>query len=99
MLELYFRPMACSLASRIALTEAGIEARYHSVNLRTKKIRDSNGDFWAVAPKGTVPVLVLEDGQTLTENAAVLQYIADLARILGLHRSRRTPIATACRSG
>ena len=84
MLELYFRPMACSLASRIALTEAGIEARYHSVNLRTKKIRDSNGDFWVVAPKGTVPVLILEDGQTLTENAAVLQYIADLRPHLGL---------------
>jgi hypothetical protein len=39
MLELYFRPMACSLASRIALTEAGIEARYHSVNLRTNTDR------------------------------------------------------------
>jgi hypothetical protein len=99
MLELYFRPMACSLASRIALTEAGIEARYHSVNLRTKKIRDSNGDFWAVAPKGTVPVLVLEDGQTLMETRRSCNTSPTFARILGLHRSRRTPIATACRSG
>lgn len=78
MLQLYFWPMACSLASRIALNEAGIEARYHAVNLWSKQIINSGGDFREVAPKGAVPVLVLEDGSTLTENAAVLQYIADL---------------------
>ncbi len=84
MLQLYFWPMACSLASRIALTEAGIEARYHPVNLWDKRIIDSGGDFWAITPKGAVPALVLEDGKTLTENAAVLQYIADLRPDLGL---------------
>jgi glutathione S-transferase len=84
MLQLYFWPMACSLASRIALMEAGIEARYHAVHLWDKKIIESGGDFWAVSPKGAVPVLVLEDGQTLTENAAVLQYIADLRPDRGL---------------
>lgn len=84
MLQLYFWPMACSLASRIALTEAGIEARYHPVDLWEKRIVDGGGDFWKIAPKGAVPVLVLEDGRTLTENAAVLQYIADLRPDLGL---------------
>jgi glutathione S-transferase len=84
MLQLYFWPMACSLASRIALMEAEIEARYRAVDLWGKRIIDGGGDFWEVAPKGVVPVLVLEDGTTLTENAAVLQYIADLRPELGL---------------
>ncbi|MHC2333658.1 glutathione binding-like protein [Bradyrhizobium sp. USDA 4454] len=84
MLQLYFSPMACSLASRIALMEAGIEARYHLVQLWTKKVVEDDGDFSAVAPKGAVPVLVLENGERLTESAAVLQYIADLKPELGL---------------
>jgi len=84
MLQLYFSPMACSLASRIALMEAGIEARYHMVQLWTKKVREDDGDFRAVAPKGAVPVLVLENGERLTESAAVLQYIADRKPELGL---------------
>ena len=77
MLQLYFSPMACSLASRIALTEAGLDARYHLVHLRTKTVADDDSDFRGVSPKGAVPVLVLENGDRLTESAAVLQYIAD----------------------
>jgi glutathione S-transferase len=84
MLQLYFSPMACSLASRIALMEAGIEPRYHLVNIWNKTIPQDERDFWAVSPKGAVPVLVLENGEQLTENAAVLQYIADLKPELGL---------------
>lgn len=84
MLQLYFWPMACSLASRIALMEAGIDARYHMVDLWTKKVLEDDDDFRAVAPKGAVPVLVLENGERLTESAAVLQYIADLKPELGL---------------
>lgn len=84
MLQLYFWPMACSLASRIALMEAGIEARYNLVHLWTKKVLDDDSDFLAVSPKGAVPVLALENGERLTENVAVLQYIADLKPELGL---------------
>jgi glutathione S-transferase len=78
MLQLYFYPMACSLASRIALMEAGIEARYTLVNIWDKKVVEDDSDFWAVSAKGAVPVLVKENGERLTESAAVLQYIADL---------------------
>jgi len=78
MLQLYFSPMACSLASRMALMEAGIEARYHPVQLLTKTVVEDDGDFRAVSPKGAVPVLVLDNGEHLTETAAILQYIADL---------------------
>jgi glutathione S-transferase len=84
MLELYFSPMACSLSSRIALIEAGLEARYHLVHLQTKKLADDDGDFRGISPKGAVPVLVLENGERLTESAAVLQYIADLKPERGL---------------
>lgn len=78
-MELYFRPMACSLASRIALMEAGLDARYREVVLESKRLVEDDADFLAVSAKGRVPVLVLDDGQTLTENAAVLQRVADLA--------------------
>jgi glutathione S-transferase len=84
MLQLYFYPMACSLAARIALMEAGIEARYHLTDIWKKTVIDDGSDFFAVSPKGAVPVLVLENGETLTENAAVLQYIADLRPERGL---------------
>ncbi|TGN85240.1 glutathione S-transferase [Bradyrhizobium yuanmingense] len=78
MLQLYFFPMACSLSSRIALLEAGIEAQYHLAHIWTKRLVDDGGDFLRVSPKGAVPVLVLENGERLTESAAVLQYIADV---------------------
>jgi glutathione S-transferase len=84
MLQLYFSPMACSLASRIALMEAGLDARYHLVHLRTKQVLDDDSDFRGISPKGAVPVLVLENGERLTESAAVLQYIADLKPETGL---------------
>ena len=84
MLQLYFSPMACSLASRIALMEAGLDARYHPVHLQTKQIVDDGSDFLGVSLKGAVPVLVLENGERLTESAAVLQYIADAKPEAGL---------------
>lgn len=84
MLQLYFSPMACSLASRVALMEAGLEARYHQVHLSTKKVAGDDGDFRGISSKGAVPVLVLDNGERLTESAAVLQYIADLKPERGL---------------
>jgi glutathione S-transferase len=84
MLQLYFYPLACSLASRIALMEAGIEARYRLAHIWNKKVLDDDSDFLAVSSKGAVPVLVLENGERLTETAAVLQYIADLRPESGL---------------
>ncbi len=75
-MDLYFSPMSGSLAARIALHEAGIEARFHQVALHAGR-----ADF---NPTGQVPVLVLPGGETLTEGPAVLQYIADLAPRSGL---------------
>lgn len=78
-MELYFIPMACSLATRIALYETGEgeRSRFHRIKLATKLLEDGS-DYLAVNPKGQVPALRLDDGTLLTEGAAVLQYVADL---------------------
>jgi len=75
-MKLYLTPGTCSLASNIALHEAGIPFELVKVDKRTKR---ANGiDFLTINPKGYVPALQLDDGQVLTENVVVLQYIADL---------------------
>jgi glutathione S-transferase len=76
MMTLYFSPLACSLATRMALYEAGAEVQFTQVDLRTKRVADGS-DFLAIAPMGQVPALRLEDGSLLTENTAVLQHVAD----------------------
>jgi glutathione S-transferase len=75
---LYFTPGACSINPHIVLRELGIPFELVQVDLRTKKTADG-GDFRAVSPKGYVPALRLPDGQVLTENAVMVQYLADLA--------------------
>lgn len=75
-MELYFAPLACSLATRIALYEAGAPARYTQANTHTKKLPDGS-DFFAINPMGQVPALRLDDGSILTENTAILQYVAE----------------------
>ena len=74
-MDLYFSPMACSLASRIALYEAGGEARFIEVDPATKRTLDG-ADYRAIYALGLVPLLRLDDGSLLSENAAILQYIA-----------------------
>lgn len=75
-MKLYFNPLACSLASRIALYEAGLAADLIEVDSTTKRT-EAGDDYRAIHPLGMVPALALDDGRLLTENAAVLQYIAD----------------------
>ncbi len=76
MIKLYFSPLACSLASRIALYEAGAEARYVEVDSKTKRTSDGR-DYREVHALGLVPALELDDGQLLAENAAVLQHLGE----------------------
>jgi glutathione S-transferase len=75
-MKLYYSPGACSFAAHVALIEAGISATTIKVDLRTHKLADGS-DYYAINPKGYVPVLELDDGTRLTEVAVVLQYIAD----------------------
>lgn len=75
-MKLYFSPLACSLAARIALYEAGLDATFVEVDAKTKKAAGGE-DFRAVTPLGLVPVLATDDGMRLSENAAILQYLAE----------------------
>jgi glutathione S-transferase len=75
-MKLYYFTGACSLASNIALREAGLKFELIKVDRRTRKAADGL-DYNEVNPKGYVPALTLDDGEVLTENVAVLQYIAD----------------------
>lgn len=81
-MTLFFSPGACSHAGHIALIEAGIPHTTEKVNLKAHTY--AGGDYYAVNPKGAVPALKLDDGQLLTENAAILQFIADLNPKAGL---------------
>ena len=76
-MDLYFSPLACSMATRIALYEAGAEAGYLEVDPKTKVVQKDGSDFRNVNPLGLVPTLRTDDGTVLTENAAILQYVAD----------------------
>src|SRR6201985_2772851 len=76
-MDLYFSPLACSMATRIAFYEAGEAANYLEVDPRTKVVQNDGSDFRNVNPLGLVPTLRTDDGTVLTENAAILQYVAD----------------------
>jgi glutathione S-transferase len=82
-MKLYFAPGACSLSPHIALREAGLPFTLEQVDIFTGKTAGGE-DFAAINPKGYVPALKLEDGSVLTEGAAIVQYIADLAPSVGL---------------
>lgn len=75
-MKLYFSKGACSLAVRILINELNIPCEFESVNLVIKKT-EKGEDFYTINPKGAVPVLVLDNHEVLTENAAIHQYLAD----------------------
>ena len=93
-MKLYFAPLACSLATRVALHEAGAPAEFVRVDLAAKRT-EAGEDYLAVNPKGQVPALVTDEGAVLTEGPAVLQFIADRFPAANLAPPPGTPERTA----
>lgn len=83
-LVLYHFPGACSQVAVCALEQAGLEYRLELVNLA--KGDQGKPDYLAVNPLGKVPLLMI-DGEPLSENAAILTYIAALRPDAGLFPS------------
>jgi glutathione S-transferase len=81
MLKLFYAPGACSLASHIALEEAG--ADYEAVRMSTRDGDQRKPEYLAINPKGRVPALVTDRG-VLTETPAILSYIPETHPSAGL---------------
>ena len=84
-MDLYFSPMACSMATRIAAYEAGAEIKFLKVDTKARPKRVEDGtEFLAINAMGQVPVLRTDDGELIVENPVILQYIADRFPAAGL---------------
>jgi glutathione S-transferase len=86
-MKLFFAPLACSLATRIALYECEANAQFELVDIHSdsydRPLPDGT-DFRAINPMGQVPALLTDDGLVLTENPAVLLYVAESHPAAGL---------------
>ncbi|QIE29717.1 glutathione binding-like protein [Caballeronia sp. SBC2] len=74
-MKLYYSPGACSLADHIAMHEAGMTFDRVRVDLKSK-LTETGQKFEEINPKGYVPTVEMDDGQILTENVAILSWIA-----------------------
>jgi glutathione S-transferase len=70
---IYYASGACSLASHIALEQAGADYRAERVDFRVGAQRSP--EYLTINPKGRVPALVTERG-VITENPAILTFVA-----------------------
>ncbi len=75
-MKLYYSPGACSLSPHIVLKESGLAFEAIAAPTKTHKLADGT-DYYTINPLGYVPYLVLDDGRTLHEGPAIVQYIAD----------------------
>jgi glutathione S-transferase len=73
MLTLYYGPGACSMAAHIVLEEAG--EKYEAKRMDLAKGEQRTEAYLKIHPLGRVPALILDSGEPLTENTAILPYL------------------------
>jgi glutathione S-transferase len=73
MLTLYFSPGACSMAAHIVLEESG--EKYQSQQVHFADAEQRSEAYLKINPQGRVPTLVLDSGEPLAENTAILPYL------------------------
>ena len=77
-MKLYFSNGACSLSPHIVLCESGLPFELVRASTKTHALDDGT-DYYTINPKGSVPLLELDNGERLSEGPAIVQYIADQA--------------------
>lgn len=82
-MKLFYSPGSCAMSPHIVLSETASSYSLERVDLATKTTA-SGRPLKEINPQDAVPVLLLEDGETLTEGAAIVQYIADQRPEAGL---------------
>jgi glutathione S-transferase len=79
-MDLYCAPLACSMATRIAIYEANAPANFIYVDIHSgpdvRRLADGS-DYFAINPMGQVPTLRTDDGELIAESTVVLQFVAD----------------------
>ncbi len=73
MLTLYYSPGACSMAAHIVLEESG--EKYEAKRVDLAKGEQRSQAYLKIHPQGRVPALILDSGEPLTENTAILPYL------------------------
>ena len=92
-MKLYYSPGACSLAAHIILNEINVDFDLVKVNLKNHQT-EKGDDYYQINPKGYVPALEINPGLILTENVAILPFLAqhdpkqDLIPPSGLGRAK-----------
>jgi glutathione S-transferase len=76
-MELYYSPGAGALASHITIRELNLDVDVIGVDVQKTHQTETGEDYYAINPKGYVPFLTIDDDTSLSEGAAILQYLAD----------------------
>jgi glutathione S-transferase len=75
-MKLFYSKGACSLSTHIVINELNLDCEFESVDL-AKKITEKGTDFYTINPRGAVPTLQTDNGDLLTENLVIQQYLTD----------------------
>jgi glutathione S-transferase len=75
-MKLYYSPGACSLSPHIVLRESGLAFEPVLASTKTHQLADGT-DYYAINPRGYVPLLEFDNGERMTEGPAIVQYVAD----------------------